>query len=70
MEFCACDARHVDCVPGAGGVIRHTVCGLAVECEFSYLEDQPHPATQEHVDYLVCDRHLDIAVDNVSTREW
>lgn len=76
--FCSCHPRPLAQLAVVDGVLRHVGgCGLPVECDFSYLSDDPddvdaegtpHAATQIHVDYVVCDRHLDIAINNVAGR--
>lgn len=38
-----------------------------VLCDFSYLTED-HPATTKHIDYDVCDEHLELAVENVHGR--
>lgn len=81
MKFCECD-YNAPCLPGPRpniiiGLLCCVKCGLPIECDFSYLSDDPndpdkdgtpHPAEELHIDYRVCKRHLHIAVDNVASR--
>jgi hypothetical protein len=66
MSYCECDYPEPSQARLEGGLALCHVCGLPFECEFS--GDTPHPATQVHVDYMVCDDHLHIAVSNVFDR--
>lgn len=70
VAICDCDefVKLRDTTRGEGGVYIHTACGRAVGCEFAYLDDNPHPATEHHVDYFTCAEHLGIAINNVADR--
>lgn len=43
--------------------------GGLIACEFSE-DEAPCAASRTHIDYVVCDEHFSIAVDNVSSRRW
>lgn len=43
-------------------------CNKPIKCEFSFLDDSEHAAQLIHVDYAVCKRHEQAAIDNVSSR--
>lgn len=66
-KYCECN-YDLDDIKIEKGILICNKCKLPIECEFSYLKDNPHPATSIHIDYAVCDEHLDIAVDNVYNR--
>lgn len=76
MEFCNCNKRDYKFSHSPDGHLIHQLCGLPLACEFSYLDEPEsyegppieHPANQVHIDYLVCGRHLEKAVDNVHSR--
>jgi hypothetical protein len=72
-EFCWCDPRILRSLVVIDGELRHPACGLPVACEFpdyddDHMEPDHHAATQIHVDYVVCERHLEHAVNNVAGR--
>lgn len=77
IAFCKCGKHRYNYWRNDQGWLIHQVCNLPVECDFGYLdvpEDEEdiskgdHPATTVHIDYVVCDRHEHIAVDNVHSR--
>lgn len=78
MKYCECEnvsipTRDVEKPEGwmsPEGWLIHPDCGLPIACEFSSDENGgDHPATTIHVDYVVCDKHLDNAVWNVHDRD-
>lgn len=72
MGFCECDISDPFLSPNRSNIVNGLLCCVdcakPIECEFSYLDMGPHPAETIHVDYWVCNKHLEIAVDNVSSR--
>ncbi len=69
--FCQCDYPKIRGLRVVGGVLVHVDgCGLPMECEFSYLtDDPPHAARTTHVDYVVCAEHESAAISNVYDRD-
>lgn len=79
MNPCECTEAHIEEIVRRGhkGVTRDPEgrwicdhCGGYLPCEFVYLDDVEHPATEEHCGYYTCAEHLRIAVDNVGSRQW
>lgn len=66
-DLCKCDRPDIWARTLEGPLVCLS-CGKPPECEFSYLEDDPHPAETTHLDYVVCWKHLNIAVNNVHGR--
>ena len=70
--FCRCERPRAPVILGqpGGDAVRCTLCSKPIRCELGYLDDPeaPHPATGRHIDYLVCARHCDQAVENVLGR--
>jgi hypothetical protein len=71
MIFCECEVPYGSAqTEERDGLLVHISCGQVVECTFSYLNDDPHPATSWEMDYHICETHRAPAIDNISTREW
>lgn len=66
MKFCDCGTTKWGLLNRKDGLILCGDCGLPIECDFSYMS-HPHPATDTHIDYIVCGEHMDAAADNVSS---
>ncbi len=76
MKFCECDYSYYN-NKIIDNILICSSCSLPVECEFSYLSDDPndpyadgvvHMATHMNMDYCVCLKHDHIATDNISSR--
>lgn len=68
--LCGCEWPRVTWRQGTYDVLYCEVCGAPPRCEICDLEgaEPPVPATHLHVDYVVCEGHLGVAIDNVSSR--
>ena len=69
MKYCDCDfpkshrAPYEDNIKN--GLLYCVICNKVIECEFSYMNDNPHPAELTHFGYCICREHEGMAVDNV-----
>ena len=69
MKFCNCEYHDVNAIKKNNRLVCSR-CNKPMVCEFSYLDNEPpHAATLIHVDYFVCKRHEDTAVNNVVDRD-
>ncbi len=73
LKFCECESPNVFYIQPHDEFLCSD-CGKPPECELSHLSDAPdkdgtpHAAETTHLDYVVCRKHLGIAVDNVHGR--
>jgi hypothetical protein len=75
MEWCECNRTRYG-VPKVGPPWTCETCGKIIPCDFcsddasddSEKANAVKAAIHHHVDYVTCEEHLSIAIDNVSCR--
>jgi hypothetical protein len=66
MNFCQCDYPEEE---KKGDIFFCRTCKNPIECEICGLLDEDiKPATHRHIDYLTCQKHETIAINNVASR--